>query len=244
VFESYYRNRINRLWLRPLRLKASRGHPSLRWIRGSAEPRLNWRELVVISWTGMRGVVTLAAAVSVVASKDHIPAQDTIFFIAFVVTVGTLLLQGLTLPFVIRGLGVQDPTELDRDTREELALNEKTTLAALDLIAKRQDSWADQYGRDAVDNTVARLRFRLERQAEDFRRDAEDEDEEARTGPARLGPVEVEAIRRELLDRRREVVLEQREQGNLDEEVMRRVLVGLDAEELAMDSSLAARSRS
>ncbi|UXN30213.1 cation:proton antiporter [Curtobacterium flaccumfaciens] len=43
VFESYARNRFNGKWLRPLRIKLSRGHPSLRWMRGSAEPKLNWR---------------------------------------------------------------------------------------------------------------------------------------------------------------------------------------------------------
>ena len=138
VFESYVRNRFNGRWLRPLRIKLSRGHPSLRWMRGTAEPKLNWRELTVISWTGMRGVVTLAAAVSVVASPTQIPAQDTIFIIAFFVTVGTLLLQGLTLPFVIRALKVQDPAEGEEDVRSEMRLNQRTTEAAIELLEKRR----------------------------------------------------------------------------------------------------------
>lgn len=244
VFESYVRNRINGRWLRPLRIRLSRGHPSLRWLRGTAEPKLNWRELTVISWTGMRGVVTLAAAVSVVASPTEIPAQDTIFIIAFIVTVGTLLLQGLTLPFVIRALKVQDPAEDDEDVRSEMRLNQRTTEAAIELLEKRRPAWSKQFGDEAVNSVVNRLKARLERQAETFRRDAEEEEDEERNAPVRLRGSQIQDIRRELLDRRREIVLEEREKGNLDEEVMRRVLVTLDAEELAMDSAQASRSRS
>ncbi|RDI02498.1 sodium/proton antiporter (CPA1 family) [Curtobacterium sp. AG1037] len=244
VFESYVRNRFNGRWLRPLRIRLSRGHPSLRWLRGSAEPKLNWRELLVISWTGMRGVVTLAAAVAVVADPVEIKAQDTIFIIAFVVTVGTLLLQGLTLPFVIRALRVQDPGEGEEDVRSEMRLNQRTTEAAIALLERRRPAWSEQYGAPAVDSVVNRLKARLERQAETFRRDAEEEEDEERNAPMRLRGAQIQDIRRELLDRRREIVLEEREKGNLDEEVMRRVLVTLDAEELAMDSAQASRSRS
>ncbi|MGN7191704.1 MULTISPECIES: sodium:proton antiporter [unclassified Curtobacterium] len=244
VFESYVRNRFHGRWVRPLRIRLSRGHPSLRWIRGSAEPKLNWRELTVVSWTGMRGVVTLAAAVAVVADPVEIKAQDTIFIIAFVVTVGTLLLQGLTLPFVIRALKVQDPREGEEDVRSEMRLNQRTTEAAIALLERRRSAWSEQYGPQAVDSVVNRLKARLERQAETFRRDAEEEEDEERNAPMRLRGAQIQDIRRELLDRRREIVLEEREKGNLDEEVMRRVLVTLDAEELAMDSAQASRSRS
>ncbi|KQO63058.1 cation:proton antiporter [Curtobacterium sp. Leaf261] len=244
VFLSYYRRRVNGRWLRPRVVRITRRRKWLRWLRGTREPYMSWRELTVVSWTGMRGVVTLAAAVSVVNSPTDIPAQDTIFLIAFVVTVGTLLIQGLTLPAVIRRLDVRDPLEGERDIADELALSRRTTSAALRLIDERHETWASQFGEEAVAASVGRLRTRLERQADDFRREAEDEEDEAARGPARLTAAQVQVIRRELLDRRREVVLEQREEGNLDEEVMRRVLVTLDAEELAMDSSQAGRSRS
>ncbi|MEK6345529.1 MAG: cation:proton antiporter, partial [Curtobacterium sp.] len=224
------RNRINGRWLRPLRVRLSRGHPSLRWMRGTAEPKLNWRELTVISWTGMRGVVTLAAAVSVVASPTEIPAQDTIFVIAFIVTVGTLL--------------VQDPEEGIQDVRSEMRLNERTTRAAIELIEQRRPEWGERFGVEATDVFVARLKARLERAAETFRQDAVEEETEDQQLPSRLRGSQMQDIRRDLLDRRREIVLEEREKGNLDEEVMRRVLVTLDAEELAMDSAQASRSRS
>jgi NhaP-type Na+/H+ or K+/H+ antiporter len=147
VFESYVRNRFNGRWFRPLRIKLSRGHPSLRWMRGTAEPKLNWRELTVISWTGMRGVVTLAAAVSVVASPTQIPAQDTIFIIAFFVTVGTLLLQGLTLRPLLRRLELHDGDPVGKEIGLARRGAYQAGMAALD-------------GEDTPDAEVVRDRFK------------------------------------------------------------------------------------
>ena len=77
-------------------------------------PAFSWRENLVISWTGMRGVVTLAAAAGVplvTASGSPFPGRDVIQVVAFVVTIGTLLIQGLTLPWLIRRLKISDAKE-------------------------------------------------------------------------------------------------------------------------------------
>ena len=83
-----------------------RGRP--RRLRALADDRsLTWQENVVVSWTGMRGVVTLAAASGIPLTTIDgapFPERATIQAIAFAVSVGTLLLQGLTLPLLIRWL--------------------------------------------------------------------------------------------------------------------------------------------
>jgi monovalent cation/hydrogen antiporter len=74
------------------------------------DPAPPWQVPAVISWAGMRGVVTLAAAFSIplfTGSGAPFPGRAEILFLAFCVTVGTLLLHGLTLPWVIRRLGVE-----------------------------------------------------------------------------------------------------------------------------------------
>ena len=81
-----------------------------------AEP-VGWRERTVASWAGMRGVVTLAA---VLALPAGFPERDRLIFIAFVVITVTLLLQGLTLPMLVRRLGVQAAPDQDRDKEHEL----------------------------------------------------------------------------------------------------------------------------
>ena len=60
----------------------------------------------MIGWAGLRGVVTLAAAFLI---PEDVPFRDTLIFAAMVVTAGTLLLQGLTLPVLVRALRLRGP---------------------------------------------------------------------------------------------------------------------------------------
>jgi len=264
VFGTYYAARAGRYLflstvLRKLRrvpaLRRLRRAPALRTVRYHPQPRMDWRQLSVISWTGMRGVVTLAAAVSIPAVTEStipVPARDTMFLIAFIVTVGTLLLQGLTLPVVIRVLGVRDDTQRDRDLAAELAVFATSTDETMAYVAERRAEWEKRWGPELTERAVQLSTTRLLRQNEALQRTAlDDADERDVSGAAaaqrarrRAAPQAVGSIRRELLAKRREVVLRERDAGALDEEVMRRVLLGLDAEELAMDTSAFTSTRS
>lgn len=264
VFGTYYAARAGRYLflstvLRKLRrvptLRRLRRAPALRTLRYHPQPRMDWRQLTVISWTGMRGVVTLAAAVSIPAiteSSIPVPARDTMFLIAFIVTVGTLLLQGLTLPFVIRVLGVRDDTQRDRDLAAELAVFSSSTDETMAYVAERRGDWERRWGVELTERAVTISTTRLLRQNEALQRTALDDADErdasastdAQRARRRAAPQALGSIRRELLAKRREVVLRERDAGNVDEEVMRRVLLGLDAEELAMDTSAFTSTRS
>ena len=264
VFGSHHAARAARyVFLSPLlrrlrrvpALRRARAAPALRAVRYRPQPRMDWRQLTVISWTGMRGVVTLAAAVSIPAvtqSSIAVPARDTMFLIAFIVTVGTLLIQGLTLPVVIRALGVRDETQRDRDLAAELEIFATSTEETMAYVERRRPVWEERWGAELTDRAVRSTTTRLLRQNEALQRTAvDDADEREANGPTddqarrrREAPHAIGTIRRELLAKRREVVLRERDAGNLDEEVMRRVLLGLDAEELAMDTSALASTRS
>ena len=252
VFASYYAARVLRYLLLSRLLRGMRRVPALRRVRYHPQPRLSWRQLSVISWTGMRGVVTLAAVVSIPAVTDSgvpVPARDTMFLIAFVVTVGTLLLQGLTLPAVIRWLGVQDTSQRDRDLAAQLRLFATSTEETLAHVESRRGAWTAQYGPELTERAVQAATARLVRQNDALQRGAvEDASDRTVTGAEhdrrREVPRAVSQIRRELLDKRREVVLRERDAGTLDEEVMRHVLLGIDAEELAMDTNAMSSTRS
>ncbi|ROP73071.1 CPA1 family monovalent cation:H+ antiporter [Frigoribacterium sp. PhB107] len=252
VFASYYAARVLRYLLLSRLLRGMRRVPALRRVRYHPQPRLDWRQLTVISWTGMRGVVTLAAVVSIPAVTESgvpVPARDTMFLIAFVVTVGTLLLQGLTLPAVIRRLGVQDTGQRDRDLAAELALFATSTAETLEHVEARRAAWTAQYGPELTERAIQAATARLVRQNDALQRGAvEDASDRTVTGAERDRrrevPRAISKIRRELLDKRREVVLRERDAGALDEEVMRHVLLGIDAEELAMDTNAMSSTRS
>ncbi len=99
-----------------------RSKPPGRWRSRIDRRALSWRENVVVSWTGMRGVVTLAAAAAIPAttsSGEPFPERATIQAIAFVVSVGTLLIQGWTLPLLIRRLHLSRFSDDHAADREE-----------------------------------------------------------------------------------------------------------------------------
>src|SRR6185437_630440 len=88
-----------------------RTKPKAKWRSLIDRRSLTWQENVVVSWTGMRGVVTLAAAAAIpvtTAAGEPFPERATIQAIAFVVSVGTLLIQGATLPLLISRLHLSE----------------------------------------------------------------------------------------------------------------------------------------
>jgi CPA1 family monovalent cation:H+ antiporter len=92
-----------------------------RWLGHTDGEELKPREVFVVGWTGMRGVLALAAAISVPETLwDGRPfeARNLIVFLAFCVIFVTLVLQGLTLPALIRGLGLCGATGMEPEERE------------------------------------------------------------------------------------------------------------------------------
>ena len=84
------------------------------------DPAPDWRSVSVIAWTGMRGIVSLAAALALPNGSDGrppFPHRDLILFVTFGVILATLVVQGLTLPAIIRWLRMPDePDEADEET--------------------------------------------------------------------------------------------------------------------------------
>ena len=120
----------------------------------------SWRNVAIISWTGMRGVVSLAAAFAlplVLANGRPFPARDYILFVAFSVILVTLVLQGLTLPILIRKLAI--PRDLETDEEERLA-RLQANKAALEWIDKSRTR--GDFSADAVDRLHAEYDERIE----------------------------------------------------------------------------------
>jgi CPA1 family monovalent cation:H+ antiporter len=173
----------------------------------------------VIAWAGMRGVVTLAAALALPAAgtgKGQVPyPRDLFIFIAFAVIVVTLLLFGTTLPVVARLLKVpgDDPTQ---DFLSEAAVQQAAARAARERLEAKADG--------APPSVVDRLRQGIE----------------DRTNAAweRLGSAERETpsaaygrLRQEMIDAEREVFRVARDEGRIAEEVLVRAYRDLDLEE-------------
>ncbi|WP_309109816.1 Na+/H+ antiporter [Saccharothrix sp.] len=177
-----------------------------------------WRGITVLSWAGMRGVVSLAAAA---ALPLDLPGRDVIVFCAFVVTVGTLLLQGLTLPWVIRKLGVRGDEE-----REDALAEAQVQHAAAQAAVDRLDELIGG-GDNTPDHIVERLRVMAEHRGNAaWERLGRQEEESPAASYRRL--------RRTMLEAERQVFIEARDSGRIDDEVLFRVLRELDLEEAAI----------
>ncbi|MGM1058771.1 Na+/H+ antiporter [Saccharothrix sp. Mg75] len=182
------------------------------------EPAPGWRGVTVISWAGMRGVVSLAAAA---ALPLDLPGRDVIVFCAFVVTVGTLLAQGTTLPFVIRKLGHRGD-----EARADALAEAQVQHAAAQAAVARLDEVVEDDDR-TPGHVVERLRIMAEHRGNAaWERLGRQDDESPAASYRRL--------RRTMLDAERQVFVEARDEGRIDDEVLFRVLRELDLEEAAI----------
>ncbi len=103
-----------------------------------AFPGASWRERVVVSWSGMRGAISLAAALSIPLTVDERPV---ILYLTFVVMLVTLVGQGLTLPWLLRALGIRGERPWSPD---EAIARLETAQAALDRLDELEDEGADE----------------------------------------------------------------------------------------------------
>ena len=191
------------------------------------------REGVVLVWAGMRGAVTLAAAQTLPPDVEH---RSLIVLTAFVVAAGTLLLQGGTLPWVVRALRLSEPDEAAEaaaarerlDLRRELVAVATATLADPDLV--RADGSA--YSPEALESMQRGGAIGSKR------RDAEQDttatdDDLARVSDAML---EHRELRLALIAAQRDELLRLRSVGDYSSAALAGVLAGLDADELGIEA--------
>ncbi|GII92228.1 Na+/H+ antiporter [Sinosporangium siamense] len=189
------------------------------------DPSPPWQQVAVISWAGMRGVVSLAAAFAMPAT---FPERDLLLFLTFTSVVATLLVHGLTFPRVIRVLGVSADREVYEDNLAEAAAQQAAAAAALIRLEELTAEGVDPVHADVV----ADLRTRSERRAlQAWERLG------GGTGPrGEETPSAVyRRLRREMLQSERDVLVRLRDERRIDDEVMRRVMAELDFEEATLE---------
>ena len=194
------------------------------------EPAPTLAEVFIVAWAGMRGVVSLAAAFGVpmtTMSGAPFPGRPQLVFLTFVVVIGTLLLHGLTLPWLIRRLGVRG-NEAQTDAIAAAAAQDKAARAAAErldeLLAEQEVTDVDERAADVLRGWNTRRRNSA------WERLGRDEEE--------IGESPVSAFRRlrlAMLAAEREAFIAERDSGQIDDEVLRNVLRGLDLEEATLN---------
>jgi monovalent cation/hydrogen antiporter len=180
-----------------------------------AFPGGSWRERLVVGWSGMRGAISLAAALSVPLAVD---ARPQILYLTFVVLLVTLVGQGLTLPALLHALGVEGPRPWMPD---EAIARLEAAQAALDRIDELEEEGVDEERLKRM-RDLYRARFRACMAViggQDGGRPPPD--------PRR----EYGELRRDLIGVERATLLRLRSAGSLRQETLRQIERDLDLEE-------------
>ncbi|RPK43600.1 Sodium, potassium, lithium and rubidium/H(+) antiporter [Streptomyces sp. ADI92-24] len=191
------------------------------------EPETDWTAPLIVGWAGMRGVVSLAIAFSipvVTAGGADFPARNLVLFLTFTTVIGTLVIQGLTLPLLVRVLRLPGRDRQAETLAEAQAQSEASTAAE----ARLEELLTDERNR-LPQPLTDRLRTVLER-----RRNAVWE----RLGASNpvTGESADDTYRRlagEMIEAEREVFVRLRDERAIDDEMMRTLLRRLDLEEAA-----------
>ncbi|MGW7403642.1 Na+/H+ antiporter [Streptomyces sp. NPDC054833] len=188
---------------------------------------MSWRETVVMWWSGMRGVASVALALAIPLKTDDgsaFPDRDEIVFIAFGVIMATLVLQGLTLPWLVKRLGVRADNEREKEFEKQLAVRAakaaKRRLREIEQVEDLSEDLSEQMLRSAFD-IGARI--------------SPDVGEEERRGAHQQRVRRLKRVRRiqgEMLSAARHEVLAARSEPGADPEIVDRVLRHLDVRSL------------
>lgn len=185
-----------------------------------ADAHPGWRNPVIFGWSGMRGVVSLAAALSIPLMGNEgqpFPFRNLVLFITFIVILVTLVFQGLTLPWVIRTIKPEDKYSSIPEPQQELIIQKKIAEASLRFLTQK-------YGRERAHNEhlrnlFAKLQSDLRSLDGEFQEDNEN------------SLAEYETVYLELLEQRRRLLNEMNRSNEFDEELIRKYLSLIDIEE-------------
>jgi CPA1 family monovalent cation:H+ antiporter len=209
------------VWIFPLTYLPRWLFPRIR----ERDPYPPWQQPAFVSWTGMRGAVTLAAALAIPLSTNagtRFPDRDLIVFLAFCAVLATLVMQGGSLPLVIRALALEDD---GLDVKEEA----KARIHAAEAAIARLEELVDDGSVRA--DTAERLRGLYEFRQSRFRARFDDADD----GAIEERSLMYQRARRELLEAERSAVVALRNDGRIADEVLTRLQRDLDLEDSRLD---------
>jgi len=183
------------------------------------DPYPPWQAPVVIAWGGVRGAVSLAAAL---ALPTGFPQRDVIVFVTFVVILFSLIGPIVTLPGLVRLIGIEDDGGAEREDSKARIRAAEAALGRIEEIAR--EGWAND---DSLERARGQYRFRTNRFTARLTGDDDDGAEER--------SVLYQRLRRELLEAERSAVRALRNEGHITEEVAQRVQRDIDLEDSRLD---------
>jgi len=211
---------IRILWVFPATYLPRLISPGLR----ARDPFPAWQHVTLVSWTGMRGVVSLAAALALpltMRDGSPFPGRELILLLTFVVILATLVVQGLSLPAVISWLGIKEDRLAENEERQARLQANRSALARIDELVSSKDSMKFR------PESVQRLRNEYEDRIQQL------EKSDSWTGSRSRGlfPSDYDRLSRETLEVERKSILQLRDQLVINDEVLRKIQRDIDLAE-------------
>jgi len=220
------------LWLALTQLLPRRLRTRVGRVEVRGELRMSRREVLVMSWAGTRGVISLAAIFSLPLTTDSgasFPGRDLLLFCAYLVVLVTLVGQGLTFAPLVRAAG------LSAGVADTATVRNEARLASVRAALSRLDQMADD--REASEAVIAQLRGNLAQRGDRYQRRLEVlESTEDGELPISEGYEQALRARRAVIDAQREELLRWRDAGRLPDASLRMLERELDHEEHTLPS--------
>lgn len=189
-----------------------------------ADANPGFKAPIIMGWAGMRGVVSLAAALSIpllIQGGQAFPYRNLILFITFMVILVTLVIQGLTLPWIIRKVDVDDRFAIIPEPKQEIIIQKKIAQFTLQYLE-------ENYSENGAQNEhLNNLQLRLKADLNIFNRNLQDgtKDDSLKT---------FQDIYLKLLEHQRHVLRQMNHRAEFDEELIRKYLSLIDLEEFKL----------
>jgi CPA1 family monovalent cation:H+ antiporter len=184
------------------------------------EPEVSLKLVTIVAWSGMRGVVSLAAALALpltIAGNEPFPNRSLIIFLTFCVIFSTLVLQGLTLRPLIKWLGIK------QDGREHEIEQQARLHIASSVIEHIEENYSLALSDEVLNQIKTKYEIRIQRIRKDQTQAKKKIDEQQ--------IIEFHRIQQELLDRERQMAIRLRNEGKIGDEALRKIEYELDLEE-------------
>ncbi len=188
-----------------------------------ADPNPGWKTPLVAGWAGMRGVVSLAAALSIPLLTNEgnpFPHRNLILFITFIVILMTLVLQGMTLPWLIKKINLEDKFETIPEKTQELIIQKKMALSSLTLLEEKYET--ERLQNSHLINLYERLKIDLDF----FSHHLTDSNM-----PKGNTQAQFHSVYLDLLEAQRKLLTDMNRQAEFDEDLIRKYFSLIDIEE-------------
>ncbi len=207
------------LWVFPFTYGARWLIPAVR----RADPAPPWQQITIVSFTGMRGAVSLAAALAIPAD---VAGRDLIVFLVFTTILWTVCVEGLGLPGLMRALGVREDGTIAHEENKARLHAAHAAIAKVDELSEQDWVRAD---------TAERVRGMYEFRRRRFAARMDDGDGEGADIDGRSA--DYQRLLREILGAQRQSLVQLRREGKIGDDVLRRVERDLDLEETRLEDA-------